>query len=145
MSDATIGYGSKLKRGDGGAPEIFTAIAEVVTFDPPGGEADEVEVTNLDSADRRKEHIQGMIESGEVAMEMNFLPTDATQNSSTGLIADLASGTVKNWQLLYSDAAGTTATFAGFIKAFAPGTVETGAALRATATIKVTGGVVWGP
>ncbi len=143
MSDATIGYGSKLKRGDGGTPEIFTAVAEIVSFESPSLEADEVDVTNLDSAARLKEYLSGMIEPGEVGMEMNFLPTNITQNATVGIIADQAAGTVKNWQILFSDLGGSTVTFAGFVKSFSPGTIDASGALRASATIKVSGTLIW--
>lgn len=141
-SAATIGYGSKLKRGDGGTPETFTAIAEVFSIEPPSQESDDVEVTNLDSPSRMKEYIAGMGEPGEVSFEMNFLPTHATQDATTGLIADRVSGDVKNWQILFSDAASTTATFAGYVKSF-QGSLAVSDRLTASCTIKVTGPLVW--
>jgi len=140
---ATIGYGSLFKRGDGADPEVFTAIAEVTSADPPSSEADDVEVTNLDSPNRTKEYIQGMIEAGEASLEMNFLPGDATQDATTGLIADHAAGTVKNWQMEFSDAASTTVTFPGYVKRFDPGPVTPSGALTASCVIKVTGPEVW--
>ena len=98
-SAATIGYGSTLKKGDGATPEIFTTIAEVFSIEPPSQESDDVEVTNLDSLGRMKEYIAGMGEPGELSFEMNFLPTNATQDATTGLIADRVSGIVQNFQI----------------------------------------------
>ena len=141
-SAATIGYGSKLRRGDGATPENFTDIAEVFSIEPPSQESDDVEVTNLDSPNRMKEYIAGMGEPGEVSFEMNFLPTHATQDATTGLIEARVSGDVGNWQIEFSDAASTTATFSGYVKAFQPA-LAVSDRLTASCTIKVTGPVTW--
>jgi len=141
-SQATIGYGSLFYRGDGATPEVFTKVSEVFSIEPPSQENDDVEVTNLDSPDRMKEYIAGMGEPGELALEMNFLPTDATQDADTGLIADRISGEVKNFRIMFSDASSTTATFAGYVKSFKPG-VAVSDRLTASCTIKVSGPLAW--
>ena len=41
MSQGTIGYKSKLAWGDGGAPEVFTEVAEQVTCEPADPQFDE--------------------------------------------------------------------------------------------------------
>ena len=50
MSDAISGYGTLLKRGDGGAPEVFTTVPEVGSISGPSMETDEAEVTSHSSA-----------------------------------------------------------------------------------------------
>lgn len=142
-SEATLVYGSKLKLGDGGEPESFTAIAEVKTVDPPDQQADDVEVTNMDSPGRRKEYIPGMIEGGEASFSGNFLPTNPTQDASTGLIALHASGEKRNWQIVFSDAAATTVTFEAYVKSFKPDMGDVGSPLGFSCTLKVTGDPVW--
>ena len=144
MSDATIGYGSKLRRGNGdGPPETFTPIAEVVSVEPPDQEADDVEVTNLDSPDGFKEYIAGMTEPGECSLEINFLPGNASHNATTGLLADKASGEVKNWELEFSDPGATKCRFSGYVKKFAASTVSPKDPLRANVTLKLSGTIAW--
>ena len=139
MTEARIGYGSVLKRGNGGTPEVFTAIKEVVTFGLPQPESADVEVTHLTSPNRKREYIAGLIEQGEVSMSMNWIPNDPTQDHLTGLLADQKSGVVRNWQALVGTTPLITWAFSGYVKKFAPDDVESDAPLRATLTIKITG------
>lgn len=139
MTDAKIGYGSILKRGNGGSPEVFTAIKETVTFGLPKPESDDVEVTHLTSPNRKREYIAGLIENGEVQATMNWIPNDPTQDHLTGLLADQKSGVVRNWQALVGTTPIITWSFSGYVKSFAPDDVEAASPLRATLTIKVTG------
>src|SRR5687768_16228446 len=98
-TQATIGYGTLLQRGDGGSPEVFTAIAEVDSISPPQTVADDVEVTHLTSPNRTKEYIQGMLDAGEASAHINWLPGDPTHDEVTGLLANQIAGTVKNWRI----------------------------------------------
>lgn len=137
-TQATIGYGTLLKRGDGGSPEVFAAIAEVVGITPPQAVADDVEVTHLSSPNRTKEFIQGMIDAGEASFSINWLPSDSTHDELTGLLANQISGAVKNWQVVLPNAL-LTWTFPGYVKSFEPDEITAGDKLGASVTIKVTG------
>ena len=68
MSDAIIGYGTIIARGNGAVPEVFTAIAEVISIDGPGLDSDDVEVTHLSSPGGYREYKGGLKEPGEVSM-----------------------------------------------------------------------------
>lgn len=80
-SNAKFGYGTLVKMGDGGTPETFTAIAELrgdIGFD--GMESDEIEVTTHNNAvnGRAKEKIPGLIDPGNLNIEVNYVANDAT-------------------------------------------------------------------
>jgi hypothetical protein len=137
-TSATIGYGTLLKRGDGGSPEVFTAIAEVTSITPPQAAADDVEVTHLTSPNRTKEFIQGMIDAGEASIHINWIPNDATHDELTGLLANQIAGTVKNWQIVLPSGV-LIWQFPGYVKTFEPDEITAGDALGANVTFKVTG------
>ena len=140
MSAATIGWGTILKCAG-------TAIAEVVTVDPPDEVADDVEVTHLLSINKRKEWIQGMIDGGEFAFTGNFLPGNATQDWNTGLIAKHNTGVAEVWSLELYDNDGTIllATFTGdaYVKRFKLQTLEANSPKRFDCTLKKTGDWTW--
>lgn len=92
MTQATLGYGTKLKLGDGGSPEVFTEIAEVGDFED-ADTAELVEVTNHQSAGSRREYISGLIDGDEIQFPVNYIPTNATHNKTTGIQAKLRSAT----------------------------------------------------
>lgn len=97
MTQAQLGYGVRLKLGDGATPtENFVTIAEVKDLED-GDDIELREATNHQSAGRRREYISGLIDGGEVTFTVNYIPTDATQNRITGLQASL--GLTKNFRL----------------------------------------------
>ena len=90
-TSARLGFGVKLKMGDGGDPtEAFTDIGEIrgeFTF----GEAVElVEATNHQSpanaaGNPYREYITGAEDGEEVTIPVNYDPTDGTHDNITGL------------------------------------------------------------
>jgi len=148
MSQAMIGWGTYLKRGNGATPEVFTAIAELLTVTPPSNASDEVEVTHLVSAGKRKEFIQGLIDSGECAFTANFIPTSGTQDWDTGLISLQAAGDVVNWRIeCYEDDLTTLSfyvAFAGFVKTSNLNEISAGATKVLAGSIRCSGDVTWG-
>ncbi len=135
MSDAVRAYGTLLQRGDGADPEVFATIAELTDISGPSMEADELDVTSHDSPNGYREYIQGLKDAGEVTIEGNFLPANATQGN---LLSDYESGDVVNYQLVFPNSDSTTWGFAAFVTAFEPAAgVED--VLTFTATLKLTG------
>lgn len=134
-SSASPTQGVQLKRGNGGSPETFTLIGEIYTFDGPGGQAADIDVTSFDSTS--KEFLVGLQDEGEVTFEMNFVKTDAQQ---AGLISDRTAQTLRNFQLRLMDTAHTTLSFAARVKGFAlKGQKED--AVRASVTLRLSGAV----
>lgn len=96
---ATIGYGSLLQRGNGLSPQTFTSIAEVKAVGEFGAERELLDVTNFDSLNAFREYILGLKDGVELSVVANFLPNNATQNSTTGVIDGFNDGTQSDFRL----------------------------------------------
>lgn len=114
-TSARIGFGSLLKRGDGGSPtEVFSTIAEVVSLSGIGSKLGTVDATHMESPDRFMEKIPGILESSEVSVELSFLPDD----TSHGLLrADHLAATKRNFQITIPGSAKVW-SFAAFVSQF---------------------------
>jgi predicted secreted protein len=115
MATAAIsGYGTLLKRGDGGSPETFSTVGEVRSISGPSMETDEAEVTTHSSAasGAYKEFILTLIDAGSVEFETNYVPSDTTH---IGLRTDFINRTKRNWQIVLPGAI-QTISFSGYVK-----------------------------
>lgn len=137
MSKATSGVGIKFQIGDGAGPEVFTTIAEVTNFTGPNETSPNIDVSNFDSAAR--EFIAGLKDGGEVTFEVNFIGSNAQQQS---LRAAQSARTLKNFKILLNDAAldadKTTISFSANVTGFSL-TASVDAAVKASVTLKVSG------
>jgi predicted secreted protein len=118
-SAAFWAYGSKLQLGDGGSPEAFSDIAEIIELNAPQMSRDEIDVTSHQSSDGYREFIAGLRDAGEVNCMANWLPTNATHSYTTGLHASFNTNTNKNWRIVLPSTLITIA-FTGFVTAFEP-------------------------
>jgi hypothetical protein len=110
---ATSTKGVKLQRGDGGGPETFTTIAEVLSFKGPSEKAPQLDATSFDSV--AMEFIAGLPDNGEITAEVQYVGSDAQQQ---GLRTDLRAGTKRNFKLVLNDSQGvqpTTVSFAAIV------------------------------
>ena len=132
-------FGIDLQMGDGGDPENFTSLAEVLDVNGPGMTADTVEVTPHDpSGNKWKKFLKALRDGGEVTFDINFEPTESTHDETTGLLAELDSDDLRNFKLIFPDGSSTTWDFSGYVTNFNPnGPVQE--ALTASITIKLSG------
>lgn len=137
-TSATAAYGTLLKMGDGAVSETFTTVAEIVDIDLPKLSAGMEDVTNHDSGGW-EESIPTILSGGEPSFKLNWLPTHATQNETTGVLAALLNRTKKNWKIVLP---GTVKTFAfsAYVTKF-EGSAPTKGKLASTMTLKITGAV----
>jgi predicted secreted protein len=139
MATAAIhAIGTLLKMGDGGSPETFTTIAEVLSIRGPSLSSDTIDVTNHDTSNGYREFIMGLQDGGEVTFSINYQPTAPTHNATSGLLKAYDAKTKKNWRLVFPDAGGTTWNFAGVVRTFSVN-APIDAQLTADVTIKVSG------
>lgn len=115
---AKSSFGSYLKIGNGGTTETFATIAEVLDIEGPALEAETEDVTSHDSTDGWSEHIATVLSGGEVTFEVNWLPAHATQSFSAGLLKDMTSRTLRNFQLVVPAASSITWSFAALVTGF---------------------------
>jgi hypothetical protein len=139
MSSNAIGaFGTLLKIGDGGGPETFTTIAEVLDISGPEFELRTEEVTHHQSPGGWAEYIGTIKDGNEVTFDINYQPTHATHNESTGLLADLINRVKRNFQLVLPDAGTTTISFTALVTNF-PISEPVAGVLRTSVTMKITG------
>lgn len=138
-TEARIGWGAELQIGTSDSPASLVELGEVRSFGTPTDTADEHEVTHFKSPNRRKEYIQGLIDSGEIAATMNYVPGSATDLLLTEA---LDSGTTRSVRFIIPDQTGQPdwqITTSGFVKRYTPDEVQPNAPITAGLTLRITG------
>lgn len=118
---------------------VFTVqipIGEITSFDGPGGTNSEIDITSLNSTSR--EFRNGLRDSGEVTLEMNFVPGNVGQVDLRQQQAN--TNTPGRYVMTLSTA--QTITFSAFVREFSiSGAVDD--KVSASVTLRVTGDVTW--
>jgi hypothetical protein len=115
ISSGIAAYGTLLKIGDGGSPETFSTVAEVVQIDWSGMKATLADITNHGSVSAFKEIVPTTVDPGQIKLTVNFLPTAITQAYTTGLLRDLTQRNKRNFQLVFPNVGNTTWGVAGYV------------------------------
>lgn len=108
-----IGYGTVVRVGVGATP-VWTTLDGVLDVTLPTSDADEIEVTAMDSPNRTKQFIAGLIDNGSVSVPMNF---EDGSPSDVLLLGLQRSGA--NILLEMTPPDGDAYTFGGFVKTYA--------------------------
>jgi len=142
-SGAIPGYGTLLKMGDGaGTAEVFTTIAEVGDIAGPGFSVDTNDVTSHDSTGAMREFKPGLIDPGETSFPIWFQPDAATHDATTGLLSVMNARAIRNWKMIFPNAALSEAAFAAMITKFdVKGPVA--GVISADITLKISGPITW--
>jgi predicted secreted protein len=143
-TQATSGFGTLLKRGDAGSPEVFATIAEVKNITALNLTIETLDATSHSSTGGYREWLPSFKDAGEITAEMNFVPGDPAQNPDTGLISDFDNRTLKNFRLVFPDIAATTVQVAAYVTGFQINAPIDGI-LSANLTLRVTGAPTWNP
>jgi predicted secreted protein len=116
MSNAIAGPGFLLQVDVSGT---YTTIAEVKDISGPETSVDVVEVTNQDSPDNFEEIIPTLKRGGTTSFDVNFVPTDATHDSTTGLLSYLNARSLQDWQIVLPGT-GLSVQFSGYVVKWGP-------------------------
>lgn len=134
-----------LKRGQGDidpGPETFESIAEITNIDGPGLSVDTIDVTSHDSQDACEEVVGGILRTGEVPFDANFIPAYDADNQQALLVEDMANKTIRNFKLVFPDAVDendrTTWTFSALVTGVSPSAPHDDK-LGVSITLKITG------
>lgn len=140
MSNAISAFQTLLKLGDGASPEVFTTIAEIRNLSGPSMQADVLDATVHNQATPWREFISGLLDAGELQLEINFLPTDDTHTAAAagGLLYNMRNRVQSNYQLVFPDSGNTTWTIPGIVTGFDMNS-DPAEILSASVTIKVNG------
>ena len=98
-------FGTLLQRGNGAAPtEVFTTIAEVTSIGGPSLSQEVVDVTTHSSPGAFRQKVGGLLDAGEITLDINFGPTEPTHKEPVGgLIKDYTDRSVNNYKLIFPD------------------------------------------
>jgi len=141
VSNAKTAIGTQVKRGDGGAPETFTKIAEVRSVKGPSQDVSIIDVSNFDSPSGYEEYAIGLKKGAALSCTANLIPQDPVYKS---LLADYESRRIGNYQVVLPDASLTTASFAAFVSKL-DRSLDVKAAMGVTIDLQITGAITWAP
>lgn len=157
MSSLTsIGYLASFARKD--VNNAFPLVAEVVSITPPQLSKDTPDVTHMASPDGYREFISGLRDGGEVSLELNYVPADATQNllredinvsNSPSLILDFQNqaylygnnSPASEYRVIFPD--NSMVQFEGYVNSMSPA-VPLDDKMNLSVGLKVTGKPTWG-
>lgn len=100
MTEALIGYGTEFWLDN--AAGTLTQLDEVLSVTPPNPQVSDVEATHMQSPNRRREYIAGLVEDGEGTFEFNYVAGGATDLLVQAAIAD---GVARSYKIVIPDGA----------------------------------------
>lgn len=118
------------------SPWQFDDIEEVLSLGEISYNKETIDVTNLDSTSR--EFIAGLADGASLQMEMNWIASVAQQALRTAASA----GTQLRFLVVWPDSPQTKVSFTASVEQFGIG-AESGAQIKASATIKISGALDW--
>ena len=130
-SAAVLGYNVDFSIYNGSA---YVQVAEVTNITWPGYKRDAIDVTYMDSASSFREYIAGLIDAGEVSVEMNWVPS-----ATDPILAAMTAG-VGQFKIQYNG--GVNIVFKAVVTGWSTQS-PLGEKLSGTATFKLTGVPTW--
>lgn len=137
-SNTTPGHSTKFEYGNAttfAASTSWTEFAQILEIAPPEVEADDIEVSHMQSPDQFKQYDPGWADGGEIEMKIQFEKTGAA--AAYALFRQK-----KGFRETYQD--GSTWKIDGYIKKFG-GTTEREGVVIVEITFKVSGKPVFTP
>lgn len=140
MSSAIIGTGILLKKGNGASPAVYTTLAEIVKLKPAGLSRNEIDVSTHNAGIEEK--ILGMLRTGQVTGMINYVPTHATHDQTTGLLADITANTEASWRIEFPPSASPKFTFLARVQLFDIQEITTDSPMQANFALTINGAIV---
>lgn len=134
---AGTGWGGEFWLNDG---TTLYELRQVVSFTLPQDETDEVDITHLKSAGRRREYAEGLIDGGEFEVVLNYR---AQSDTALKISAWQAAGGPRAFKAVIPERGVPTEQFTGnvVLRGFDRGEVNAEDKLEATLTLRITGPV----
>jgi hypothetical protein len=132
-TEADIGYGGKVEVET--STGVWFKLGEVTNVTPPNESVDVIDGTHMESPNRTREFIQGLIDPGDFSVDVNWVPGGATDDY---VIAWRVSGETRNTRITTNN--DTTYTFPAFPTGWTPQMSATDK-MAATLTCKVAGAI----
>jgi hypothetical protein len=140
MAGESIGWGAQVSMLNDANPAVLTEILNVFNMTLPNPQVEDVETTHYKSPNREREYIAGLIENGEIQIEMNYVAGSATDLM---ISAAKAAGTTRNMEVVVPTTVGENDwkfTFPIYVKGYERA-IPLEDRLTAVMTVKVAGAV----
>lgn len=136
-----IGYGASLKVGATTAAITATVtLAGITSCPPPPFSRDSVDVTHMGSPNGVREFIPGLADFGEISLELNWIPSSATDDVFRELQGEMDA---RLFEISFTQVTPTvTCSFRAFLTGYEAG-VPMEDKMTASVTLKVTGSPTW--
>ena len=120
-----------------------TNVANVTEISGLDGDVEMIDVTSHDSGGAYREKIASFIDAGQVSLEINFDPNNATHRATTGGIIYLRDQRVaETWRITFPGTPTHYVTFQAFVKS-AGFSAPFDDKLGMSVTLEVTGPATW--
>lgn len=107
-------FGTTIAFGTGTSP---TAVANVTEISGLDGDTEVIDVTAHDSGGAYREKIASFIDAGQVSLQLNFDPNNATHRAASGGILYLRDQrTIETWRVTFPGSPTHYVTFQAFVK-----------------------------
>jgi len=120
------------------AGAALAEVASVTNISGPPLSADVEDATAHDSPDAFEEVVATIKRTGEMKLEINYDPGDATHDATTGLIYKYENQIFADYEIRFPDVGKTQFDFRAYITSFEPGTPHEGK-LSASVGMKISG------
>jgi len=136
-TNARIGYGVLLKIADDNSPANYSVVGEQTNVTPPSIAGDAVEATHMQSPNAAREFVPGLVDGGEVSIEINYVPTSAGVTTFMDLLRTVATCRIE-FPLTAGQTVNAKWDFDAILTGFEP-EAPIDDKMAATVTFKVTG------
>jgi hypothetical protein len=138
-----LGYGSSFEIAtSGNSPSDLISLGEIYNITPPSAVVDQIDVTHMQSPNRRREFIAGLVDGGETSFEMNYIP-GSIGDTELHEILDTPVGQTRRRTARIRYPNGVTHTFEVELQRY-ESAVPTDDKMSSTVTFKVTGPITRG-
>lgn len=128
------GFGTTLKIGG----TAGTAVVNVTNIGGPNFGADKIDLSAHDSPSSWREVGVGMLDPGDITLDINWDPGTATHADTTGLLSYFTSRASASYALTFPDTGTTVYIFTAFVTSF-QGRAPYEDKLQASVTLSLTG------
>lgn len=137
MVKAVESQGVKFAVSDGGSPSAFSNVGNITGIKGPGGSANVIDITNLDSVAREK--LMGVPDEGQITLDINLDP-DNTQHQQ--LRTARANRTRLEGRITLTDSTPAVGQFYFYVLGYAHD-IHVDNPIKVSVTLEVDGPVTW--
>lgn len=134
---ALLGYGTSFSIDRADSPLVYDEMGEIFNVTPPSAAVDMIDATHMQSPNRVREFISGLVDAGECSFEMNYIPGSASDQILLAILALPAGATRRRTcKIVYPNH--ITDSFSGELMTYEP-SIPHDDKMTATVTFKVSG------